>query len=278
MKNAILIFLFGSTTLSGFAQNIFNTPMAQRKGQIFFYWGYNRAAFTKSDIRFLGANYDFTLSKTIAHDRQTPFEAKLYFGLETLTIPQYNIRFGYFLKDNLSVSFGTDHMKYVVDEGQTVKISGRISNSGRAEYDKTYNNSDIVIKPGFLEFEHTDGLNYFNADVRRYQDIVHKKNLNISLSKGFGIGGLLPRTNTTLLNNQRYDEFHLAGFGTNILASLKVDFYKYFFFQTELKGGYINMPDIRTTLSPTDKAKQHFFFTQVNMLFGFNVNVKKKKS
>ena len=275
MKNVCLTIVLLLTTYIGFSQNPLTTQNSNRKGQFFVYWGWNRAWYTNSDIHFTGANYDFTLQNVVAKDRQSPFNFETYFKPVSMTIPQYNVRIGYFLKDNYSISFGTDHMKYVVQQNQIVKIDGKIANSGTV-YDKTYTNEDITIKKGFLEFEHTDGLNYFNVDVRRYHDILNLKKINISFNEGIGLGGLLPRTDATLLNNQRNDEFHLAGFGTSILASLNATFYKYFFIQAELKGGYINMPDIRTTMSEVDNAKQHFFFTQTNIVFGFNLNTKKK--
>lgn len=78
----------------------------------------------------------------------------------------------------------------------------------------------------------------------------------------------MPKTNTTLLNNERYDEFHLSGYGINATVGINVSFFNYFFVQTELKGGYINMPDIRTTQSPLDNASQDFFFAQLNIVFG----------
>ena len=37
------------------------------------------------------------------------------------------------------------------------------------------------------------------------------------------------------------------------------------------------MADIRTTSSVSDKASQHFFFYQVNFVFGATINLKKKK-
>lgn len=277
MKNVCLTIVLLLTTYIGFSQNSLTTQNANRKGQFFVYWGWNRAWYTNSDIHFTGANYDFTLQKVVAKDRQSPFDFETYFKPVSMTIPQYNVRIGYFLKDNYSISFGTDHMKYVAQQNQTVKIDGKIANSGTV-YDKTYTNEDITIKKGFLEFEHTDGLNYFNVDVRRYHDILNLKKINISFNEGIGLGGLLPRTDATLLNYQRNDEFHLAGFGTSILASLNATFYKYFFIQAELKGGYINMPDIRTTMLEVDNAKQHFFFTQTNIVFGFNLNTKKRST
>ena len=51
-------------------------------------------------------------------------------------------------------------------------------------------------------------------------------------------------------------------------SSLKILFYNTFFIQSELKGGYINMPSIRTTKNKSDKACQAFFYGQYNIVFG----------
>ena len=49
---------------------------------------------------------------------------------------------------------------------------------------------------------------------------------------------------------------------------LNITIFKYFYLQGELKGGYINMPDIRTTYDPSDRASQKFFFFQRILAFG----------
>ena len=41
-----------------------------------------------------------------------------------------------------------------------------------------------------------------------------------------------------------------------------LNFFKHFFIEADLKGGYIDMPDIRTTMNTTDSASQHFFYLQ----------------
>ena len=38
--------------------------------------------------------------------------------------------------------------------------------------------------------------------------------------------------------------------------------------QAELKGGYANLSDIRTTADKSDKAKQNIVFSQQNLVFG----------
>jgi len=88
-----------------------------------------------------------------------------------------------------------------------------------------------------------------------------------------GAGILVPKTNTTLLNFKRYDEFHLAGYGIDAIVGLNVTFFNFFFVQSEFKQGYINMPDIRTTIFDSDRASQHFSFSQFNIVFGTNISL-----
>ena len=49
---------------------------------------------------------------------------------------------------------------------------------------------------------------------------------------------------------------------------INITFFKHYFIQGELKGGYINMNDIRTTALTDDSASQHFMFTQRIISFG----------
>ena len=85
----------------------------------------------------------------------------------------------------------------------------------------------------------------------------------------------MPKTNSTLLNNERHDDFHLAGYGISAVVAINISFYEVFFIQSELKGGYINMPDIRTTMDKADRASQSFLFSQLNMVFGVSFNLGK---
>ncbi len=243
----------------------------ENKGKFYFYWGWNHAQFDKSDIRFKGDNYDFTLEDVSAHDRQTPFSMK-YFNPGKMTIPQYNFRIGYFFHDNWNISFGIDHMKYVMDQNQTVKMNGYINNG--SEFDGEYNNASQQLTEDFLTFEHTDGLNYANIEIRRFDNLLHfpisknKKGIDINLTEGIGGGVLYPKTNTQLMGKERYDEFHLAGYGIGAMVGFNITFWDYFFIQTELKTGYIKMNDIRTTQFESDKAKQNIWYSQQNVVFG----------
>jgi hypothetical protein len=79
---------------------------------------------------------------------------------------------------------------------------------------------------------------------------------------------MLPRTNSTLLSKERYDAFHLSGFGLSARAGIDFTFYKYFFVMTELKTGYIYMPDIRTKQSASDSARQSFGYLEPTLVIG----------
>lgn len=237
------------------------------KGEVYVYWGWNLDAYTKSDIHFSGDNYDFTLFDVIANGRQSDFAYDPYFHPSKITIPQYNFRIGYFINDKYNISLGVDHMKYVVQDNQSVRIDGYIE--GTQSYDGVYDNENILLTKDFLEYEHTDGLNYINVELRRHEKLYQLSFIKLNATIGLGAGALLPKTNATLLDNERHDDFHLSGFGVNGILGLQATLWRGFFVQTEFKFGYINMPDIRTTSDPTDRADQSFWFTQNAIVFGW---------
>lgn len=280
MKKIFLAILVLGSTLA-FSQNIVNkeslnfNDSGPNKGKVFVYWGWNRGHYSTSDIKFSGADYNFTLYDVKADDKPKPFGI-YFFKPDELTIPQTNFRIGYFVKENYTISLGVDHMKYVMRNDQTVKINGNINTGGA--FDGVYNNTNKVLTNDFLLFEHTDGLNYVNVEVSRFDNLDNwlkfsVKNIDINLTEGIGVGLLYPKTNTTLLGKERYDEFHVSGYGFSAHAGLNLTFFKHFFIQSNFKVGYINMQDIRTTKDKRDKAAQHFTFVENMYVFGARFNL-----
>jgi len=249
---------------------------ANNKGKIFFSWGGNRDSYSKSDIRFKGENYDFTIKDATAKDKPKGWHVD-YINPKRMTIPQTNAKLGYFISEKYTVSLGLDHMKYVMHRNETRTIDGYIdfpSNEPGATYNGTYNNEDFFVSQDFLKFEHTNGLNYVYAEFARYDDISFLLNLpntdkfQINLTEGLAAGILIPKTNTAFFGEEKYDEFHLSGYGISAHAGLNFTFFKHFFVQLDLKGGFINMPDIRTTSNEAEYASQHFWFLQRVIAFG----------
>lgn len=244
---------------------------AHNKGKFFFFWGGNREKYSKSDISFSGDGYDFTIYDVKAKDLPKGWHMDYINPLE-MTIPQTNFRLGYFINDHYNISIGVDHMKYVMVQDQRVSISGNYP----ASYVGNQINNGVVdlTDKEFLTFEHTDGLNYILTEFSRVDDISKIFNIantdkfQINATEGIGAGILYPKSNTKLMGKERYDDFHVAGYGISAKAGLNFTIFKHFFIQTELRGGYINMPDIRTTHSTTDKASQDFYFVQTIVAFG----------
>ena len=274
----LLVILF---TLQLIAQNEApkKATINSRKGKFFASWGWNRDSYSKSDITFKGNDFNFTIYNVKADDKPNPFGIK-FFSPGDVTLPQTNYRLGYFFKDNYNVVIGADHMKYVMRQNQTVTIDGEIT-TGNYQYDSQtynhdgiYNNQNIVLTDDFLKFEHTDGLNYIYIGANRFDNFnkflhINTANFEVNVEEGMDIGVLFPKTNTTILGNTRYDEFHVAGFGIGMNAGLNLVFFKHFFLQTTFKMGYINMPDIRITKDTSEKAKQHFMFYETIYSFGY---------
>jgi len=276
MKKLLLSSFIAIQAVTAYSQAYEPLKLHDNKGKVFVSWGWNQSRYTHSDIHFRGSDYNFALKSVVAKDRQTGFSLR-YLNPSKITIPQYNFRIGYFINSRYSISFGFDHMKYVMQQDQTVNISGKIANSG-TDYDGSYTNEPIKLTGDFLKFEHTNGLNYLNLEVRRMDNLFDRrtlkvKNIDINIIEGVGAGLLYPKSDVTLLNYERNDQWHVAGYGMNLVAGLNVTFFKHLFIQGEMKGGYINMPDILTTHFAADRASQHFFFAQGNVNFGLMVKL-----
>lgn len=264
-------------TLHAWSQNVPQDKYtATNKGKFFISWGGNRESFSKSDIRFKGDNYDITIHDATAKDRPKGWHID-YINPTKITIPQTNVKLGYYISNNYVISFGVDHMKYVMQRNESRRVEGYIdlpTGEAGSVYNGQYNNDLFMVSEDFLKFEHTNGLNYGYFEFARVDDlssifkIQNTDKVQINFTEGVGAGFLYPKTNTTLLQKDRYDEFHLAGFGLSINAGINVTFFKHFFIETDLKGGYINMPDIRTTSNTSESASQHFFYLQRIIYFG----------
>jgi hypothetical protein len=290
LKTKILFFLLVCVSLNTFAQEEIPVQKyaAHNKGKFFVMWGGNRESYSKSDVNFRGKDYNFTVENMAAHDKPKGWHVD-YINPANMTIPQTNLRLGYFFSDHYSVTIGVDHMKYVMSQDQIANVNGYINlpaDDPASIYNGEYNNRPVDMSlggakeggygngeinangPAFLMYEHTDGLNYINTEVARFDDVSNWFGLpnidkvQINLTEGLGVGVLYPKTNTTLLGKERHDDFHVSGYGVSAKAGLNVTFFKHFYIQGELKGGYINMQDIKTTTSPDDKASQHFTYFQ----------------
>ena len=248
-----------------------NKYTADNKGKFFVSWGGNRDSYSKSDVTFKGKGYNFTVENMKAHDKPKGWSID-YINPARMTIPQTNLKLGYFISNHYSIAIGVDHMKYVMTQDQTANVTGQIdlpSSDKGSMHNGNYNNKPVdFTDETFMTYEHTDGLNYINTEFSRHDDISkwfrlpNIDKVQINLTEGLAGGVLYPKTNTKLLGKARHDDFHLSGYGVSAKAGINFTFFKHFYLQGELKGGYINMHDIKTTVSNNDSASQEFFFFQ----------------
>jgi len=270
----ILLLILAITSIEGVKAQ----SEAFKKGSVMIFWGWNRAWYSNSDIHFYGRDYNFTLNNVSAHDRPTPIkEFDHYINPTKMSIPQVNYNISYFISDNLGITLGVDHMKYVMDQEQTVGISGFVKNP---KYEAMINNGQVDLTNGeFLKFEHTNGLNYLNLGVQKYKQLLDKKNFDIFWGAGFGAGVLVPKTDATLMGKEESDHFHLAGFGVDARTSVNLVLWNHFVTKAEFKYAYINLPSVRTTMEnvKVDKAIQDFNACELVFGIGYTFNTKKNK-
>jgi hypothetical protein len=248
---------------------------SNNKVKFFFNWGWNRAAYTKSTLQMQGYDYNLTLYKLKATDRPTAISYYNYLKLNRITIPQTNVRLGYYIKKNKALVLGIDHMKYIMTQNQNAKVVGAITRPGA--YQKSYNTT-MPITNDFLTFEHTDGLNYINLGMEHYGNVTISKsgNHNIEWILGTNAGILVPKTNVKFLDYNRTDKFHWSGLGIAAKAGLQYIWLKHIVLRTEVNTGYIYMPNIILHKTGIDgKAKQNFAYVQGNVQIGYRFSVSK---
>lgn len=262
------------------AKSIFNpknTRATSNKGKFFLHWGYNFSSYAKSDIHFKGPGYDFTLLDVKATDRPSKLSTD-YINPARFTIPQFNFHFGYFFKDNYSISLGWDHMKYVVNTPQTVRVKGFIdpvaSNPGisTGDWAGTYDGRELTLQDSVFKFEHTDGYNFAAIGIERYDDIwvSHSKKQSLNTEVGLEAGLLIPRTDARLFNVGDNHYWNVAGYGFAGKVGLQYHILKWLYVQGSFKTGFTDLDRISTTgRKGVDRAKQNIWFFENYWVLGF---------
>ena len=272
MKNSLLILLLTICSTSWTQQVSKNNKRSTAKGAMFVYWGYNRSAYSKSNLRFIGPGYDFTLKGVQAKDR--PSEVfKTYVSLTDFTVPQFNFRIGYNIKKNWAISLGYDHMKYVMKAGPTYLLSGNI-NPGIdpvTNWSGTYNNEPVVTNSNTFHYENTNGFNYIHVDISNVFKVYQSDKSRFALTTlwGGGAGPVLSFNDFTFAGQKNVATVSLSGFGVSAHAGLRAEFFRRVFVQTNLTGGFIDQFRVKTRPNDYDShAKQVYFYSEGNIVIG----------
>jgi len=270
---AILV-VFQCMGVSSFAQK-----KIHEKFDFFFYWGYNRSAFNKSDVHISGNGYDLTFKDVEARDKPTPFSIVDYIKPDNISKPQYNYRMGLYLNDRLSISIGMDHMKYYMITDQNLQIEGYIDPSASEKYQGTYDNSSHEVPWRFMWLHHSDGLNYASVEVEYNYPIWQSMNEKFSWEgmANVGVGMVVPKTYVMILNEGVDNKFHIAGGGPSVKLGTRFSFFKFCYAEIASKNGYVWMPKILVNNDNSAQAKQRFAWTQFYGAVGFNIPLSGKQ-
>lgn len=248
-----------------------------KKGTLFFYWGYNRSFFTKTNLHFNGPNYDFTLYDLKGTDRPEKFDWT-YFNPSTFTIPQYNFRLGYFITDKLVVSGGMDHMKYVVEQNQLTTISGIITEQASSRYEGAYLNEPIYLETDLLTFEHTNGFNLASLDFEYLQPLFKKGDAKLALYWNVGFGGIwiVTKTDVKVMGDGLDNDFHVSGFTLAGKTGPRLEYKGRFFALGELKVGYASLPSVLIKNDAPEIGDHNMTFLEYYFAVGMNFRLKLK--
>ncbi len=246
----------------------------------YFYWGYNRAYFSNTNLHFTGPNYDFILYDLSAHDRPSKF-GWVYFNPATFTIPQYNYRLGYFITEHLSVSGGMDHMKYVMDQNQTATMSGIVTAAASPTYQGSYFHQQVQITPDLVMFEHTNGFNLVSLDFE-YLFLVARIKNKFSIHFNTGIGGIwiAPKTDVRVFGDGLDNDFHIAGYTLAGKLGPRLEYKNKFFIAAETKYGYASLPYVLIKNSAPEVSDHTVTYLEWYVVGGmyFNIKFKNKKN
>lgn len=239
---------------------------------VYLQWGYNRDWYTKSDIHFSnGSKYDFTIHDAVAHDKPdfTAFRTNPI----DITIPQNSYRIGFYLnkEHTHAIELNYDHAKYVVDDDQTLYISGQIN--GRV-MDK-----DTLISRPFVHFEHTNGANFYHINYVGQHWLStnkRKKYHNTSVIYKLGAGVVVPRSFVILMGKSLDNQFHVAGYIVSAEAGVRYYPFRNFFLEANVKNGFANYLNALGAETGSN-INHHFFYAEVIGLIGYDIGFRGKK-
>ncbi len=247
------------------SQPALQLPVGRHHGAIYFSWGYNRDWYTRSDIRFRNHttdDYDFTFHNAKAHDHLSMSD---FWKLSNLTVPQYDATIGYMFGDkhDLGIEIGWNHLKYVVDDNQVMRVSGQIRGF---HFDR-----DTLVTPDFVHLQHTNGNNYLMVNLVKRQRLLVGRHLALSAIGKVGGGPMISYTIASIFTSHSEGPFHYEGWVAGASAGLRLEFFRYVFLQSDMQGAFANYTNSRIGYDRQGLVTHHFGSAQLTYALGFNV-------
>lgn len=215
--------------------------------------------------------YDFVANDLRASDRPTT-EFSTYVNPTSVSVPQFNLRVGWYYKHRWDFSFGYDHMKYVMNNGQNLYLNGEITSTTSSQLFGNYSNLDgqIPIQMEDLHYENTNGLNYISFQLNNTAPLYKTRNRKFAIQRraGLGVGFVVTQTDFNWDGVRYATNLKVAGYGASLHTGLRFDFFNRFFFQSNWSGGFIHLPKNNTAPNRPMYASHQFVYGQWELLAG----------
>ncbi|MEP7266342.1 MAG: hypothetical protein ABI844_01860 [Saprospiraceae bacterium] len=240
-----------------------------RHSGVYFQWGYNMEAYTRSDIHFKMSNGDDFILHTAKAKNRPDYDAILEKPFE-ISIPQYNYRLGFYINKDHTRAFeiNFDHIKYIVNDGQHVLVTGKI---GGEKIDQV-----MTIDPiSFLHFEHTDGGNLLHFNYVRFYSIDPNNEKARSILKFVwkaGAGINIPRTDFTWKGERLNNNFHIAGYNFGAEGGARLYPFRKLFLEVTSKAGFVHYLNAlaNTKEMKGNRASHHFGYIEGILTIGYD--------
>jgi len=276
MKRLVFLTLLFSFSFLN-AQN--DTIKIGKKHSVYIAWGYTKAWYSKSTIRFKDLSnkyhpvtdknnyYDFTIHDVTAHDRPDFDRIK---DVINITVPQFVAHVGFKINSKWDIEANYDHTKYVVDFDQRTRITGQISGNQL--------NKDTSLTEDFLRFEHTDGANFAMVNaVRKFNLIKRGAKFQAQWVVKGGGGFVYPRTDVKMFGERLNNRWHVAGWIVGLESGLRINFLKHGFFEFVGKGIYADYVRSLVLGKGNGTARHSFWASQLTLTLGYQFNTDKKQ-
>ncbi len=215
------------------AQNVAVAP--PRGGDWYVSWGYNTAQYANTDIQFVqaGSGSDFTLHSAVLRDSKA-----WDIWNHAITVPQYSLRVGKFIRPNTAIELNFDHTKAILVQGQGVRVSGTLNG---APVDQQMNVSDVV-----QEYQLNNGANFVLINVVQRFRIAGEvgRTGSVSALAKAGAGFMWPHTQNIVLGQANERGFQYGGLGAGLEGTIRAHVFRMIYVEVAEKvyyGRYRNL-------------------------------------
>ncbi len=246
------------------AQTVETKTKKHRIRSVYFSWGYNTEWYTRSTVHVkqdaLGENYD--LVNVQGHDHRGWDERGSVFHKQ-LTIPQYNYRLGFYIneKQDLAIELNFDHTKYIITNGQTIRLTGTHNHASVTE--------DIVFSEANGDYYYlNNGANFFLFNIVKRVGLMQSKDndFRLDLTGKAGIGPVIPHVENSFFGYKNDPHFQVGGWNTGLETALRATICRYGYLEFAQKVDYARYSGLRIN---SGTAKQNFGTYELILSIGF---------